>query len=92
MTATEYLTIQALHEERQRHHAVARYLLDAGCHGSARLLCLSRHRAGWPWARRTVGFRAIVADSGLYARSGVQASPLGAVEAAVRNLYHPTTV
>jgi hypothetical protein len=77
---------------RQRYHAQARSLLDAGQHGSARLLIVSRHRAGPFWARRTVGFRAIVADSGLYARSGVQPSPLGAVEAALRNLYHPTTV
>ena len=92
MTTTEYSAIWALHEERQRYQHAARALLDSGCHGSARLLCLSRHRVGWPWARRTVGYRAIVADSGLYARSGVQASPLGAVDAAVRNLYHPTTV
>lgn len=79
-------------EETRHYREVARALLDSGSYGTARLLCVSAHRTGWLWARRTVGYRAIVADSGLWGHGGTQPSPMSAVEAAVHQLYHTTTV
>lgn len=72
---------------KEVYKSIARSVLDKGHTNGVQLLCVGVAHTGWFWWKKVVGFRAVVADGGLWGHSGVQSSPLVAVEAAVINLY-----